>query len=517
MPRGGAAARRRRVPRATPTPPAGWHTPLPAGQDSARHPAATRSAHAVRRRPRSTPRAAIGWRPLHRWSPIAPDRTPGSSPTCTYRGVPSAAGSTHSRLASTSAPIRSRDAGCRVAGCGMYARRSAFRPSFPQPATHHPQPIRLPPAWRRRRTPPAAARAPAPRAGAAHGSRRSRSASSDAGAADHGPPPVSSGSRRSRRSRRVGKVRWVTRAAASSIARGTPSSRRQISATSGALSAVTRKGRVHRLAPPREQLHCWRLQQIIVRGLRLGVGHGQWRHRENMLAIHPCQHSARRQGREPRAGRQQITQHGGGGPDVLEVIQHQQELGFTQGRRQSALDRGITGVLDAGGAGHHGRHQTGVPNLGERNKQHTVGEVRLHPGRNLAGETGLADAAGSGEGEEADVTAAPERQGQVQFTLAPDQRRERNRRRGTPRWVRWRCGRHDARQYAPVRSGVRHGRTQLCAPGGPGRRSDRRELLDEDVVRVRDVSIPGAIDGDAFRDHAHVTITTTRSRSISTG
>ena len=147
--------------------------------------------------------------------------------------------------------------------------------------------------------------------------------------------------------------------------------------------------------------------------------------------------------------RQQVADERSGRHHVFEVVQHQQRLGLAQGSHQAVAHGDLPGLQQPGGAGHGGRHQRRVRDRRQGNEEDAVGEVRADLGGEGESEGGLADAAGAGQGEEANIGTAQEPEGQCQLALPADERREGHRRRGTPPMVRRRCSCHDERQYAP--------------------------------------------------------------------
>ena len=156
-----------------------------------------------------------------RWPPVAPGRTRGPSP---------ASGSGISR------PVPPRAA----AGSCPPARRSPRRaPRRDRPA-RPPRP-RRPPACSRRRRPPAGGRAICSSGVSRSWLQAMVSRIVCCRAGRSRPPPVSRGNRFSSRASSTDGGATLMRAAASSIASGRPSRRRQISATVGAFSAVRTK------------------------------------------------------------------------------------------------------------------------------------------------------------------------------------------------------------------------------------------------------------------------------------
>ena len=107
---------------------------------------------------------------------------------------------------------------------------------------------------------------------------------------------------------------------------------------------------------------------------------------------------------------------------MLEVIQHEQHLGPAQSCRQGILRRGIAGLHDAGGARHGCRHQIRVRDRGQWGEDDAVGKVRADLSGEGQSEGRLPDAAGAGQGEEANVGTTQEPEGQCQLTLAANER-----------------------------------------------------------------------------------------------
>ena len=333
----------------------------------------------------------------------------------------------------------------RVVGVRGVTGRVSRPPCLSRPRTPSPATIRPLPACSRRRTPPAAGRGLAPA-----GRRRSwlQAIASRIVCRRSGrsrPPPVSSGSRRSNRSRSVGNDRWVTRAAASSIARGTPSSRRQMSATSGALSSGHGEGRVHRLAALREELHrggsppgCRSRREHSGSGTVNG-GTGR--------ACSPATRSSTRLvtrilSRGQSASRSLTS--GAAATTCSKLSSTSSVSAWLQGRRQGALDRGIAGVEETGGARHGGRHQT--RRLGSRPAGRS-GRRRRSPRRSAAAMARarrvLPMPPGPVRVRRRTSGRRSERQRQRQLALAADQRRARHRRRGKLRIVQRRRGPHE--------------------------------------------------------------------------
>jgi hypothetical protein len=104
-------------------------------------------------------------------------------------------------------------------------------------------------------------------------------------------------------------------------------------------------------------------------------GQGERSHRVLVLAAHAQRRPARCEDHETRAGLEQPRQCDGGGEEVLEVVEDQQQVTVAQ-----CVDHDLVGVeaLDVGeahGAADGGHHQVRVAEGGERHPGHAVAEV----------------------------------------------------------------------------------------------------------------------------------------------
>ena len=147
-------------------------------------------------------------------------------------------------------------------------------------------------------------------------------------------PPVSSRNRSSSRSRELGRAhRRSIRAAASSIASGMPSSRRQISPTASASSA--RRARSRGTAARARSTNSATASPL--RPSRIA----ERRHRPEPLAVEPQALAARRQHLHARARAQRSPRRArrAGVEEVLAVVEHQQQLPAAQ-----ALDDALVHV-----------------------------------------------------------------------------------------------------------------------------------------------------------------------------
>ena len=147
--------------------------------------------------------------------------------------------------------------------------------------------------------------------------------------------------------------------------------------------------------------------------LPVRLRHGQGRHGEDLLALDAEHVPAGGEDAQPRGGGQQLAgQHRAGIGEVLAVVEHHQEalrlevgreIGGRIGRDLAQLER----------VGHGVREQLGIVEGGELDEPHAVGEGAADLGGHPECESGLADAPGAGEGEQAAGGQHPPRLGEL--------------------------------------------------------------------------------------------------------
>jgi len=169
----------------------------------------------------------------------------------------------------------------------------------------------------------------------------------------------------------------LTRAAASSMASGRPSSRRAMSAIAAA----------HRLAGP----------QRGRRRVSLLGRERQRRDRALLLAGHAQRRAAADQ--DPNGPRllQQPRHHRGARQEVLEVVQHDQDLPFAQLAHQVLHQRPVPGVLQPDVLGDRRWHQPRIPDGRQRDEIDAVRVVAGHRRGHGDAQPGLAAAARPGQ------------------------------------------------------------------------------------------------------------------------
>ena len=245
-------------------------------------------------------------------------------------------------------------------------------------------------------------------------------------------PPVSSGRRRSSRASSAAGGRTLTRAAASSIASGSPSSRRQIAATAGAFSGVRAKsGRTAcaRSTNSRTAADAATSSTAVARPSSASASGGT-----------ACSRSPETRSRtrlvtstfSPGQAAEQVGHERRRLDHLLEVVQHQQGALVAQERRQPPVERLVAGLAHAEGLGDGGGDQVGVGDRGEGDEPDAVRERVGNRRGDLEGEAGLADAAGAGQRQQADV-----RLGAGGRTAATSRSRPTRGVSGTGRLPRW--------------------------------------------------------------------------------
>ena len=105
------------------------------------------------------------------------------------------------------------------------------------------------------------------------------------------------------------------------------------------------------------------------------------------------------------AGGHQLAEGRGGGHHLLEVIEDEQQLPVAQGILEGLQERPPAQLVEAEGLADGRQDEAGVLDGGQRDKADAVAEVVAQGRCHLQGQAGLADAAGAGEGEQADLLA----------------------------------------------------------------------------------------------------------------
>ena len=212
------------------------------------------------------------------------------------------------------------------------------------------------------------------------------------------------------------------------MASGSPSSRRQISATAAGVPAGQLETRGRGLRPLHEQAH--RGAPLHVRGVPAGPDrwHRERRHRELVLTAEPQHRPAGHQRHHAGSGAQQLSHQRSRPHHLLEVVQYQHQPPGAQVRLQVGDQRAARGVQPQRG-GDRRRHQLGRPDRAELNEPHPVRKARTQPLRDLHREPAFPDPAGAGKGHQAHALGTHQVAHRRGVIVAAHKRRRRRRHR----------------------------------------------------------------------------------------
>ena len=116
------------------------------------------------------------------------------------------------------------------------------------------------------------------------------------------------------------------------------------------------------------------------------------------LAAEPQPKPARGQDRESRAGGEQVDDEGRGVDDLLEIVEHEQEVLVAQEGREAGDERFVAGVAHVEDLGNGGGYVIRVADRRKRDEPNAIREgVSAHCGYRK-GKAGLAHATRSGKG-----------------------------------------------------------------------------------------------------------------------
>jgi hypothetical protein len=162
-------------------------------------------------------------------------------------------------------------------------------------------------------------------------------------------------------------------------------------------------------------------------GRRTGRRQRERWHGHGVLAGNAQDGSARDEGCEGRAGGQEVDDQRPRVEDVLEVVQDQQHPTLPQRLADAPLDRPPAGLPDVERSGDGRTDQGRIADRGEGHEPDAVGEGIGHFLGDAERESGLADAAGTGEGQQANVGATHQVGDRGDFPLPTDEAGERDR------------------------------------------------------------------------------------------
>ena len=222
----------------------------------------------------------------------------------------------------------------------------------------------------------------------------------------------------------AGGASSLTRAAASSIASGRPSSRWQIATSGGGVVGGQFEVRADSLGAIEEKGNGRGGGQLLDRRELARVGQGQGRDRILALAAQAQGGPAGDEQRQVRAGGQQLGRQGDGADELLEVIEDDQDLAAGQGGDQPLLERRFAFFAQAEALGDHRQGDDRVAGEGQGDEGDTAREVGPEQAGQLQRQPGLADAAGAGQGDETHILAAQQIPDRGQLGVAAQNRRQ---------------------------------------------------------------------------------------------
>ncbi len=184
------------------------------------------------------------------------------------------------------------------------------------------------------------------------------------------------------------------RAAASSIASGRPSSPMQISATAGALAAVSANSGSTAWARATNSATAALAASASGATAALSVRQLQRRDRHLVLAADPQRVAARHEHLQPAGRRQQRGHRSGGVGDLLEVVEHEQQVLVAKVVPEGLDDRFARAVVHLQDVGDRLRDELGIGHRRELDEVHAAGEEVALQRRELDREPGLPGAPG---------------------------------------------------------------------------------------------------------------------------
>src|SRR6266487_3873653 len=192
---------------------------------------------------------------------------------------------------------------------------------------------------------------------------------------------------------------------------------------------VLRKDKIglHRLRTLNEKRDRPVVQQLLMRWQVQRIGQGERRHRKLVFPLHMQYCPAGHQDLEGGTGQQQFHQGGRGCEDLLKIIQQQQEVFVAQERFEGGEPRTFLDIAQAQRLGDGGHDQVRVAHSSKLHQAHPVRKRLAQIHRHLLSQLCLADAAGTGEGEESDLRPQQQRTDRVLLRFTSNQRREQNR------------------------------------------------------------------------------------------
>jgi hypothetical protein len=157
-----------------------------------------------------------------------------------------------------------------------------------------------------------------------------------------------------------------------------------------------------------------------------GIRKRERRHREGLLAVEVEDGPARDEHREVGRGGEQVADQRGGRQHLLEVVEDQQQGPPAKVPLHALGHRPVARLAHAEGLRDRRGDEVGVADRSEGDEGDTGDEVRGEGLGHPQGQARLADAAGAGQGQEADAVVTEQGADRGGLAFPPDQRRQRN-------------------------------------------------------------------------------------------
>ena len=278
-------------------------------------------------------------------------------------------------------------------------------------------------------------------------------------------------SRFARRSRTPATPSRGTRAAASSIPSGRPSSRRQMSTAGSAFWADKRERGLGSPDAIHEQPDRRNASDLIEDRRVARLRYGQRAEGEDLLGRQPQRCSAGRDHLDRRRGGEDLADDARAGEDLFEVVEHEEQRPIGEIVEESLSRRSAGDVAQAERGDDRRSDEVRVGDRIERDEPDAIGKGGSRAPGKLDRQARLAGPAGSQEGDEAVVRQQPLELDEL--ALAPDEARHPRREvgrldvDGPDRWERPRADRRSSADSS--RSGSTSPRRR-CRRGRGGRR-----------------------------------------------
>ena len=178
------------------------------------------------------------------------------------------------------------------------------------------------------------------------------------------------------------------------------------------------------MSPLHEELHGRRVADCGKREVGVYGRQLQWSDRNIERAGHMQDESARHQYLELRAGGKEGRNSRSHVDHLLEVIKHQQHRTIMQGVGQLLGNGHVRRVTKSKCLSNRAQREFLIADRGERDSRDTLRERGSQPVCDLKREPGLADAAGTGQGDKAHIGPLQEPCDLVDLLLAANERRK---------------------------------------------------------------------------------------------